>query len=230
MGGDSAEREISLKTGRTVAGALKKKGYRVSTIDTGAGDALSVLGKANADAAFIALHGRGGEDGSVQGLLEIKGLPYTGSGVLASALSMDKVASKKILRYHGIATPDFLVVGKNSVGVKRMKLPLVVKPASLGSTIGISLVTKRAELEKAVRKARRFDKSVLVESFIKGRELTVSVLGGNAFPIVEIRPKEGFYDFEAKYTKGKVDFIVPAKLNKTVSKKVDKTALLVYEA
>lgn len=225
LGGISEEREISLKTGAAILKALLHKGYKAIAIDAGR-DVAKEIAKKKIDVAFLALHGRYGEDGCVQGLLEVMGIPYTGSGVKASALCMDKIAAKKVMAFHGVSTPK-------SYGIDRLsavKPPVIVKPASQGSAIGVSIVRKKTELKKALDTARSFGGGTLLEQFIEGRELTVSILDGRVLPIVEICPKKGFYDYTNKYTKGMTDFVVPAKINKTVEKKVAKEALGAYTA
>lgn len=227
MGGLSEEREISLKTGAAILKALGDKGYKAIAIDAGR-DISSVLLKKKVDIAFISLHGRYGEDGCIQGLLEVMAIPYTGSGVKASALAMDKTAAKKVMLYHNVSTPASCIYEE---GVRpRMKAPLVVKPACQGSAIGVSIVRKDAGLKAALREAGRFSGPVLIEKYIKGRELTVSILDGRVLPTIEIRPKKGFYDYTAKYTKGMTEFIVPAPISKTLDRKVAKESLKAYEA
>ncbi len=228
MGGLSEERGISLKTGRAVLNALLQKGFDAVAIDAGRDVALRI-GQEGVQVAFIALHGRFGEDGCMQGVLEIMGIPYTGSGVTASALAMDKRASKKCFLFHGVSTPKSADIS-GGARMSALKLPLIVKPASQGSAIGVSIVRKKKELKTAVEKAALFKGGVLAEEFIIGRELTVSILDGTCLPIIEIRPKEGFYDYNAKYTKGLTDFVVPARLGKGVERAVRKEALGAYNA
>lgn len=227
MGGMSEEREISLKTGDGILKALCAKGYKAEAVDAGRG-LPGLLVKKKIDVAFLALHGRYGEDGCVQGLLEVMGIPYTGSGVRASALAMDKASAKKILSFTGVSTPASCVYEDG----KKIKigLPLVVKPASQGSAIGVGIVMKKTGLGPALKEAGRFGGAVLIEKFIDGRELTVSILDGKVLPIIEIRPKEGFYDYAAKYTRGMTEFTVPAKLKKNCEKRVAKEALDAYNA
>lgn len=228
MGGLSEEREISLKTGASILKALNEKGYRAAGIDAGR-DLPSVLLKKKIEVAFIALHGRYGEDGCVQGLLEVMGIPYTGSGVRASSVAMDKAAAKQVFVFNGVSTPAFEVL---SAGRKTpsMKPPFVVKPSGQGSAIGVSIVGKRTEAAGAVKEAARHGNAVLVEEYIKGRELTVSILDGVLLPIIEIRPREGFYDYTNKYTRGKTDFLVPARLGRTLQKRVGRESLAAYNA
>lgn len=225
MGGNSSEREISLKSGKAVLYGLKRRGYNATAIDVGS-DLAAKLRRQRIDAAFIALHGRWGEDGSVQGLLEIMGIPYTGSGVLGSAMAMDKVVMKMVFESTGIPTPAYAVVEEG----KKIHLPLpyVVKPANEGSTIGISVVRKQKEAGPAIESARTYDRKVMVEQYIEGDEITVGIVNGEVLPVVQVRPASGFYDFEAKYTKGMTEYIVPAKISKTVAKKASAIALQVY--
>jgi D-alanine-D-alanine ligase len=228
MGGVSEEREISLMTGNDVLSSLLVSGYDAVGIDAGP-DVAGKLAEAGAEVVFIALHGRYGEDGCIQGMLEVMGIPYTGSGVLASALAMDKAAAKKIFLSNGILTPAFRIAGPGA-RVTGLGLPLIVKPANQGSAIGARIVRKRAELKAALRYAARFGPQVMVEEYIEGRELTVSILGSRVLPIIEIRPKEGFYDFKAKYTRGATNFIVPAPLKKSVEKREVNAAALAFNA
>ncbi len=231
FGGTSAEREISLKTGRSVHKALKECGFDGAKLIDVDKEIAKKLQSKKIEIAFIALHGSPGEDGKIQGLLEVMGIAYTGSGVLSSALCMDKVATKEILHYHGILTPPFRVLNPGSISPGGLKLPCVVKPPSEGSAIGVTLVKKRSEFKAAFKKAGRFSHEVLVESYIDGREVTVSVLDSKtALPVVEIRPNEEFYDFKAKYTAGNAEFIVPANLKKPELKRVREAALGSYNA
>ncbi len=229
MGGLSREREISLKSGAAVAGALSGCGYDVVTIDAGR-DTAERLKDYGVEVAFIALHGRYGEDGMVQGLLELMGIPYTGSGVLSSALAMDKAATKVFLRHHSIPTPGFRVLKNGEGTVPEMDPPLIVKPAREGSTIGVSLVEDKALLQEAIEEARSHDDTVLVEDFIEGRELTVAILDRRVFPVVEIMPRERIYNFEAKYVKGRTEFKAPAALDDHTEALVKRVAMDAYTA
>lgn len=226
MGGLSEEREISLKTGTAVLAALKSKGYDAVGIDVGR-DVAADIRREGIEVAFLALHGRYGEDGCMQGMLEVMGVPYTGSGVQASAIAMDKAAAKKLLSFHGVSTPEFRVVRKPS-DASMLGFPVVIKPASQGSAVGVSIVANKAGLEKAVKAARKVSKEVIAERYIKGRELTVAVLDSAALPVIEIIPKKGFYDYKAKYTKGLTDFVVPAVITKAVEKKAVAESLRAY--
>ncbi len=229
MGGLSSEREISLRSGKAVFEALKRKGYDAVCIDPARDLGLQML-RHKVDAAFICLHGTPGEDGTVQGLLEFMGIPYTGSGVLASAVAMDKIVAKKLLIYHGIPTPVFEVNEQGKTIGKRVALPVIVKPAKQGSTIGVTRVRIKKDLEKAIRVARRFGPKVLIEKFIKGRELTVGILNDLALPVVEVRPVSGFYDFKSKYTPGRTEYLVPAPILRRVAKRVQELALSTHQA
>ncbi len=212
LGGPSAEREISLKSGRAVSRALREAGYSVVEIgeegDIGAGIRSHPLA-----AAFISLHGRFGEDGTVQGMLEEMNIPYTGSGVEASRRAMNKAAARRLFERAGLPVPPGRVYGPGS-GPRNspFPLPVVVKPAREGSSIGLSLARTPDEFRAAVARAREHDREILVEEYIPGRELTVGVLDDRPLPLVGIRPGNQFFDFEAKYVPGKSRFEVPAHL------------------
>ncbi len=227
LGGISAEREISLRTGRAVLNALQGAGYRAVAIDAGR-DLPARLAESGVEIAFIALHGRFGEDGTVQGLLEVIGIPYTGSGVQASATAMDKVTTKKILLHHELPTPAFAVYRRGEDRTALLErcrhFPLVVKPAREGSTIGISIVRDRAELEAGLEDAARHDDLILVEDFIQGAEVTAAILDGEALPLIQVVPKGGFYDYHAKYTAGQTEYLLPAPLPPAVYGLVQGTA------
>jgi len=214
MGGLSREREVSLKTGKAILKALSEKGYNVHPIDVGH-DIAEVLVREKVECAFLALHGRFGEDGTVQGMLELMGIPYTGSGVLPSALAMHKVVTKKVFLYEKIPTPSFEVfrrkeIERNSIRQISLPLPVVVKPAREGSTIGVSIVRTEEELLPALRKAGEYDEEMLVEEFMKGKEITVGILEDLPLPVIEIVPRSGFYDYHSKYTKGETQYVIPA--------------------
>ncbi|HUL36899.1 MAG TPA: D-alanine--D-alanine ligase [Thermodesulfobacteriota bacterium] len=216
MGGLSREREISLKTGKAILKALTEKGYTVAAIDV-AEDIAEKLVKGKVECAFLALHGRFGEDGTIQGMLELMRIPYTGSGVLASALAMHKIMSKKFFLCGKIPTPRFEVFQREEIEKdlpKKISLPfpVVVKPAREGSTIGISIVRKEEELGPALKKAGEYDEEILAEEFMKGKEITVGILKDIPLPVIEIVPKSGFYDYHSKYTKGETEYILPARI------------------
>ena len=219
LGGPSAEREVSLVSGRQVTGALRRQGYRaVFPIDAGP-DLPAQLRKHRIEVVFNALHGKMGEDGCVQGLLEVMGLPYTGSGVAASALCMDKVLAKQVLARNRIPTPDYEVVTGEGPEPSKLPLPVVVKPRAEGSSIGVAVVRRPEDLAPAVREARRFDGDVIVERYVAGREITVGLLHGEALGATEIRPHEDFYDYRSKYTSGMAEHVFPAPLPEALRRK-----------
>jgi len=214
MGGLSREREISLKTGKAILRALTEKGYAVTPIDVGP-DIAQRLIEEKIERAFLALHGRFGEDGTIQGMLELMRIPYTGSGVLASALAIHKIMTKKVLLCEKIPTPAFEVVLRREIGKEKSissPLPLVVKPAREGSTIGVSIARTEGELASALKEAAIYDEEILVEKFMDGKEITVGILGDIPLPVIEIVPKSGFYDYRSKYTKGETEYIIPARI------------------
>lgn len=234
MGGPSTEREISLKSGQAVLEVLKESGLDAVGVDITTDNIeedIALIKSQHVDCAFIVLHGRFGEDGQIQKILEILKIPYTGSGVQASRLAMDKIASLEIFERNGLKIPDYEVVEKNTNWSlhKELGLPLVVKPATHGSSIGLSIVNERQDLERAVNFAFSFDKRVIIEEYIKGRELTVGILDDKALPVIEIIPKKPFFDYEAKYKAGMTDYIVPAKLPKVISKKIQNVALSAHK-
>ena len=226
MGGVSSEREISLRSGRAVLEALRRKGVDAIPLEVGEDLVQRVL-EAKIDVAFVILHGRLGEDGTVQGLLELLGIPYTGSGVLASALAMNKVKAKMIFKASSIPTPDFVPL--EGAKAAPFPLPWVVKPASEGSTIGVTVVEREEDLGKAVELARRYDQEVFIERFIPGKELTVAVVDGKAFEVVEVAPKTGIYDYRAKYTPGMTDYLIPATVPEQKREEAKALALRAYE-
>lgn len=233
MGGKSSERDISIRSGTAVVGALRKKGHDVSALDPKESDFIERLLSLKPDAVFIALHGRYGEDGCIQGLLECLELPYTGSSVQASALCFDKQITKDVLQGHGIPLAEHQVYEKTSdltvwLAHYSMAYPVIVKPTREGSTIGMTRVQNREQLQPAMAQALGFGSTVLVEKYIEGREVTVSILNGEALPIVEVVPKGGFYDFKAKYTKGQTQYIVPAPLDATLSDTLQKLSVRIY--
>ncbi len=289
-GGTSTERDISLVTGRAVGLGLAGRGHEVLLVDTARGDAPvgpeqaaaaaeigaeppqvgheegkaldAVAGRAVADAdvVFVALHGGTGEDGTIQGLLELAGKRYTGSGVLASALAMDKRAAKVLFREVGVPTPRWTIVrcdgsrgggapefpddirmprlsgGKplgEMVSRKASELdayPLIVKPNDQGSTVGLTLVSEESHLAHAIELAAEYSRYVLMEAYVPGREMTVAVLGETALPVVEIMPEGGLYDYESKYTKGHTNYLCPAEIPDSLSSELERSALLAYSA
>ncbi len=263
VGGTSPEREVSKNTGKSVYRALLNLGYIVKVIDPAFGlnqpldiekvfDAKDYTERLNrnfveavnsalfddVDVAFIALHGKWGEDGVLQSLLELRGIKYTGSKILASALAMDKCMTKVMFQHFDVDTPKWFVINKNEndFNLIRSKIkmffgyPCVVKPNDEGSTIGLTICRGDVEVEEAVDKARKFSAKVLVEEYIPGHELTVAVLGQQVFPVLEIKPKSGFYDYENKYTQGRTDYIVPADIPEKVSEHLRQQALLAFNS
>ena len=214
MGGLSAEREVSLKSGAAVHKTLLALGYNAVAIDVDR-NLARVLAAEKVEVAFTCLHGRYGEDGAVQGLLELLAIPYTGSGVLASALAMDKIFAKKVFAASGLTITPYVVVRKgNTVASAALPFPLpaVVKPSREGSSVGVSIARTGEELERAVALAFAYDSEILVEKYVKGREIQVGILEDRAVGAIEIVPKNEFYDFEAKYTDGMATHILPALL------------------
>jgi D-alanine-D-alanine ligase len=221
MGGTSAEREVSLKTGKAVATALGSAGFDVVPIELAVGtDPGRALLDARIDVAFLALHGRLGEDGCIQGLCEMHGIAYTGSGVLASALAMDKLKSKEMFRLHNVPTPPYYEFHEPTLADLEeihgsFGFPVIVKPRREGSSFGLAKATSLPELARAIENARRYDKSVLVERFITGAEVSVGILDGRVLGAIEIVPKSGMYDYHAKYTAGMTEYFLPARLAPT---------------
>jgi len=211
MGGLSSEHPISMKSGHAVAKALGDRGWDVVEVEVGRDLPARLLAE-RVDVAWIALHGRFGEDGCVQGLLEVMGIPYTGSGVRASSVAMDKIATKRALQHcPDIRQAHDVVVGRHDV-VPTVPLPVVVKPAVGGSTIGVTIARTAEALREALALAFSLDDRVLLEQFVEGDEITVAVVDGKALPVVAILPDSGFFDFEAKYTKGRTRYVCPAEI------------------
>ena len=233
MGGLSAEREISLRTGNAVLRALQGLGLDAVGLDAGR-DLPAKLLESQAQAAFIALHGRYGEDGTVQGLLELMQIPYTGSGVLASSVAMNKLVTKQVLLHHGVATPAFATFRRGddraALVAARQSYPLVTKPAREGSTIGVTIARDAEGLLAGLDEALHHDDLVLVEEFIAGAEVTVGVLGGAALPVIQVVPKGGFYDFQSKYTPGQTEYLLPAPLPDAVTGRLQTAAVAACRA
>ena len=228
MGGWSAEREVSLVTGKAVVEALEARGYRVSGIDVGR-DIAHVLAELAPDVAFNALHGRFGEDGCVQGLLETMGLPYTHSGVLASALGMRKPTAKELFRGADIPCAEGEVVSREEVLAGKIReRPYVIKPLTEGSSVGVHIVLEQDNLDPAEALSWRYGDEVLIERYIPGREIQVAVMGERALGAIEIRPLGRFYDYEAKYTEGKAEHLMPAPLAAGCYQEALRLALLAH--
>jgi D-alanine-D-alanine ligase len=237
FGGRSAERDVSIMSGTGVLKALQSVGIDAHGFDPGQ-RSLAELATEKFDRVFIALHGRYGEDGSIQGALEQLGIPYTGSGVMASAVAMDKITTKKIWLMHGLPTPKYASIDPASADLAKVAaelgLPLIVKPPLEGSTIGITKVTKADELQAAVDLATGFDKVVLAEEFVTGRELTVTVLGqgasARALPIVEIVAPQGNYDYQNKYFTDDTKYYCPAQIDEAATLDIQRIAVEAYNA
>jgi D-alanine-D-alanine ligase len=215
LGGKSAEREVSLKSGGMVLKALRARGVDAHPFDPKE-RGFDALTKERFERAFIALHGRFGEDGTVQGILEWLGIPYTGSGVLASALAMDKLRTKRIWQAEGLPTPPYAVLDKQAdlrAVAKKLGVPLMVKPASEGSSIGMSKVRKAGELDEAYALAANYDRVVIAEKFVEGIELTVGILGEQVLPIIKLETPRDFYDYEAKYVADDTRYLIPSGLS-----------------
>jgi D-alanine-D-alanine ligase len=218
MGGSSAEREISLRSGQAVFAALGEAGHDVVEVVLGSGvDPFAALVEADIDVAFLALHGRLGEDGCIQGMLEVLGVPYTGSGVMASALAMDKLKAKELFRLHNVPTPPYYVFyGKSAADIEDIHgsfgFPAIVKPRREGSSIGVTRAGNMSELALGIEEALNYDDSVLVERFVKGCEVAVGILDGRVLGAIEVAPQGGLYDYRAKYTPGMTEYHMPARL------------------
>jgi D-alanine-D-alanine ligase len=225
MGGPGSEREVSLRSGAAVAGALRGAGYRVSEVDVKGPD--FVLPE-DTGLCVIMLHGTFGEDGQIQSLLDARGIPYTGEGAHASRAAFDKVASKKLFDRAGVPTPRWEVISAGES--PSLPLPVVVKAPCEGSSVGVHLVRETAAVAAAVADCAAMDREILVEELIEGRELTVGIVGDRAMAVVEIRPHEGFYDYQHKYTKGASDYFCPAPLDGEMTRLVQETALAAHRA
>ena len=231
MGGPGSERDVSLATGRGVSKALRSLGAEIVDVDVR--DEKFVLPK-DVDFAFITIHGTFGEDGELQKILEERGVPYTGDGVEASRAAFDKVLSKEKFREHNVVTPEWEVV---EVGRRpTISVPLVVKAPRQGSTVGVVIVKDASELDSAMAEAGKYDRTLLIEKFVPGRELTIGVLGDQALPILEIIPKGGFYDFNNKYpflnpqSGGGAEHVCPAEINPNETKQIQELALRAFRA
>ena len=231
MGGPGSERNVSLATGRGVSKALRSAGNEV--IDVDVRDEDFPLPK-DVDLAFNCIHGTFGEDGQLQKILEARGVAYTGDGVEQSRIAFDKILSKQKFREHKVATPESEVIDAGQR--PKMSLPLVVKPARQGSTVGIVIVRKEDELDSALKEAAKYDRKLLVEKFVSGRELTIGILGDQALPILEIIPKGGFYDFNTKYpflnpqAGASAEHVCPANVEADLTKKIQELALRAFRA
>jgi len=215
MGGESSEREVSLMTGREMIKNLDRNKYEVVSIDLPKD--LEKIDR-RIDLALIALHGKGGEDGVIQGYLESLGIRYTGCGVLASAIGMDKKIFRDLMRAYKLLMPKLV-----------LKAPCVVKPVNGGSSVGVSIVKKDNELENAISNAKKHDSEVIIEEYLRGMEVSCGVLGNEVLPVIEIVPKNEFFDYESKYTESGAQEICPARISKKLSERIQKLALKVFE-
>ena len=263
VGGTAPEREVSKESSKSILGALKTLGYQVKVINPAYGvnqpqneedfftekDFTEISNKNyveavnsslfdDVDLAFIGLHGKWGEDGTIQSLLELKGIKYTGAKVLPSALAMDKVMTKIMFKHFGVPTPIWIAIKRDKIDYAQIKkeindafgYPVVIKPADEGSTFGLTVCRNEDEIEKAVELAGKFSRKILAEEYIPGRELTVGVLDKQVLPVLEIVPKNGLYDYECKYTDGMSEYIVPADIPKDIAEFIQAQALKAYNA
>ena len=263
LGGTSPERKVSKSTALSIYKALKTLGYETVLVDPAYGEnqpedinaffdekdfteisnenyvkALNMKLFDSVDLAFLALHGKWGEDGTLQSLLELKGIKYTGSKVLSSAITMDKTMSKILFQHYGIRTPKWVTVNCKNYKLSplvfeiktEIKFPCVIKPNDQGSTVGLTICENESSVDEAVKLALQFSDKALIEEFIKGRELTVGIVGDQVFPVLEIKPKHDIYDYECKYTPGMSEYEVPAKISDELSDKLKKTSLDAFKA
>jgi len=259
LGGISPEREVSKATGKSVYQALLNLDYEVKLIDPAYGkdqpaeiekyfveedfvkiskenylEALSLISPLDIDIAFLALHGKYGEDGTIQSLLELKGIKYTGSKILSSALAMDKIMSKILFEEYNVPTPKWFHLQENEKSLEEINneienkfgFPAVVKPNDQGSTVGLTICKSSDQLNDAIKNAFAYSDRILVEEYIPGREVTIAVVNDIAFPVLEIKPKHGIYDYECKYTSGMSEYIVPAELLESVAEEMKQIAIL----
>lgn len=234
FGGTSAEREVSLKSGQAVFNALQAQGIDVHAFDPKFKPLTDLQAEAF-DRVFIVLHGRGGEDGTMQGALQLLGLPYTGSGVLGSALSMDKIRCKFLFSAHGLPTAPFAVAHKGEAidyaeMLAKLNGKVMVKPANEGSSIGMSAAENAEQLQQALNLAFTYDDAVLVEQWISGREFTVSMLDGKALPVIEMRTPRAFYDYEAKYQSNTTQYLCPAPIDSEQTLSLQQAAMAAFKA
>lgn len=218
FGGESSERDVSLRTGAAAAAALRRLGYDVREVDL-RGDWIGAIRGSGAEVAFLALHGKWGEDGVVQGALELLRIPYTGSGVAASALSMSKVAAKRVVAAAGVPVARDAVYEGEALAAAApppFGFPAVAKPDREGSTVGVSIVRNEGDWKAALAEAARFDGRVLAEEYVPGREITVGIVNGRVLPAIEVVPKSGFYDYASKYTAGSTEYLIPVPMEHDV--------------
>lgn len=238
MGGVSTEREVSLNTGRAILNALREKGYNAVSIDLEPEHFVEQLKSAGIDIVFNALHGKFGEDGCIQGMLEMLGIPYTGSGVLASAITMDKAVSKRLFLSANLPTPHSRIYSKIAFEKieqdinAQFNLPIVIKASTQGSSIGVYIINDASKIRNAVSEAFTYSNQIVVEEFIEGKEITAAVYGKeeiHALPLIEIVPHSGRYDYHSKYTKGATEYLCPAPLDEHTTHKIQQIALKAYK-
>lgn len=263
LGGTSPEREVSLSSGKSILKALYDLGYKVKVFDPAYGinqpkDQIKFFDSKpytqisnrnyvelinstlfdDVDIAFIALHGKWGEDGTIQSLLELRGIKYTGSNILSSAIAMDKCMTKIMFQHYDVSTPKWFIVPNGIVDYQLVKekikkffgYPCIIKPNDQGSTVGLTVCRGDVEVEKAVQLAHEFSSIALIEEYIPGKELTVGILGQQVLPVLEIKPKKGFYDYESKYTQGMSEYEVPANIPPKIADHLQRQALLAYNS
>ena len=238
MGGSSSEHKVSLSSGKAVAKALETAGYDVSVFDVeweGSNSLFSAVDECKAtgtEVIFLALHGGLGENGGVQGVLDAAGLTYTGSGITASAVAMDKDITKQLFVQNGIPTAAWMMLSSENFNedtiIKTCGLPLVIKPSDQGSTIGLTVVENAEMLADAIKLAAQYSPTIMAEAYIPGCELTVPVIGSEAFPVIEIKPSHAIYDYECKYKSGMTEYLVPAPIPKVLENEVKTLALKVF--
>ncbi|MDU2417531.1 D-alanine--D-alanine ligase [Negativicoccus succinicivorans] len=235
MGGPSTEAEVSRRTGAAIAQALAEGGYKVTTLEFNPRTFLNDVQKVQPQVVFNALHGKYGEDGAIQNVLEMLGIPYTGSGPLASALTMDKVISKRLFVQSDLPTAPFSIYRQEEEMemivadiLERFTLPVVIKAANQGSTIGVSVIHEASEVARAVQDAFKYDPWIVVESYLFGDEFTASVLNGEALPVIQIVPHSGVYDYASKYTAGATDYLVPAPIDNSLQVQLQELAQQTY--
>lgn len=239
LGGPSSERDISIRSGKAISNALRNCGYTVVEIGENGPIEEGIL-TSGIDIAFIALHGGYGEDGTIQKFLEDTGIPYTGSGPLASKRALDKSIAKRIFLENGIPTPEYVLVEPNDFTMdldsikteikNNFSFPVVVKPVDEGSSIGLSIVKEEDQLKDALFKAKKYNKRIIIERYIPGKEITVGILGDASLAVVQIVPKKGHYSYDAKYTPGMTDYIFPAKLPSDIYRQVQFLGLSAHNA
>jgi D-alanine-D-alanine ligase len=231
MGGLSAERQVSLNSGNAVLNALTSQGVDAHGVDVGK-DILQVLSQGNFDRAFIVLHGRGGEDGTMQGALEILGMPYTGSGVMASALAMNKLKTKQLWSAQNLPTPPYRVLSAENLdqAADDLGLPLFIKPSNEGSSIGITKVSSKDQLHNAWQEATKYDREIIAEGLVQGAEYTASILGDQALPLIRLETPHEFYDYQAKYHADTTQYHCPCGLDATVEAELQSLAMKAFTA